>query len=139
MDGISASAELFLNYDYVETRDLLKAFLTLVSGTWVFSVAFSEKIAKTHEADNSVRNLMFTGWACFFSALILAGLSVVVIAAAAGCVLYGGLLSGHDCNGYVTALWSWALGLLAGMLYAFGLLCLALAARRAIWLGMGKE
>ena len=34
----------FLKYDYGETKDLCKSFLTLVSALLVFSVTFSEKI-----------------------------------------------------------------------------------------------
>ena len=42
MEG--SAAELFLRYDYTETKDLAKAFLTLVSSILVISITFSEKV-----------------------------------------------------------------------------------------------
>lgn len=134
MDPTIPNAELFMKYDYPETRELMKAFLTLVSATLVLSLTFSEKITKTHDADARVRRLMFSAWALFFIGIILGGASILFIAGAAGCTIYGDIPL-IECGGWTLALWSWCTGLMAGISYVIGLLCLTFAARRSILLG----
>ena len=87
MDAVTLSeVEQFLKYDYAETRDLLKAFITLISATLVFSLTFSDKIAIMDRTKPLIRQFIFAAWTSFFAALALAGGGVVSIAAAAGCV-----------------------------------------------------
>lgn len=136
MDPSIPDPSLFLKYDYPETRELIKSFLTLVSASLVFSVAFSEKIAKTHEADGIVRRLMFTAWVLFFLAIILGGAGIVLIAGSAGCAIYGDIPI-VACGGWMLANLAWAAGLTGGVTYAAGLVCIVLAARRAILLNVG--
>lgn len=124
------AVDMFLKYDYAETRDLLKAFITLISATLVFSLTFSDKIATMDAAKPSVRHFVFAAWTSFFAALALAGLGVVAIAAAAGCVLYGGIPF-FSCGSWTFSMLSWVAGMVAGALYALGLLLLVLAARRS--------
>lgn len=133
MDPSIPDPNLFLKYDYPETRELLKSFLTLVSATLVLSVAFSEKIAKTHEADDWVRKLMFSAWALFFISIVLGGMAIVFIAGSAGCAIYGAIPL-VTCGGWILANVAWAIGLIGGSTYASGLVCIVLAARRAILL-----
>jgi hypothetical protein len=57
--GQDAFFETFLKYDYAETKDLAKDFLTLVSAILVFSLTFAEKIVNFHwsmEAQRTVNN-----------------------------------------------------------------------------------
>jgi len=131
MDSSIPLAELFLKYDYPETRDLMKAFLTVVSATLAFSVAFSEKIVRTHQSDKTVRRYILSSWILFFLALGFGGLSVVLIAAAAGCAIYGAIPV-VSCGGWLFALWSWGVGLFAALLFGLGLICLAVAAWRTL-------
>src|SRR5687767_2944902 len=51
-------AQLFLKYDYPETKDLCKQFLTLVVAVLVFSLTFSEKIADFPRASNTTKALL---------------------------------------------------------------------------------
>lgn len=127
---------LFLQYDYPETVGLLKQFLTLVSASLVFSVAFSEKIVRTQHAELIVRRFMFSAWSLFVLAIGLGGCSLILIAAAAGCEIYGSIPI-VTCGGWTLALWSWAVGLSGGLSYGIGLVCLVLAARRSILVDSG--
>lgn len=129
--GLPDVVNMFLKYDYVETRDLLKAFITLISATLVFSLTFSDKIATIGDATRpNVRRLVFAAWTSFFAALALAGGGIVAIAAAAGCILYEGIPF-FTCGGWTFAMLSWTAGMMAGGLYALGLLLLVLAARQS--------
>lgn len=105
--------EKFLQYDYGETKDLLKTFITLISGTLVLALTFSG------------RSLGPVAPTLFITALIAAGLSMAFIAAAAGKVLYGQIpLVRADF--WRLALRSWSLVLLAGAAYVAGLIALAI-------------
>ncbi len=131
MDAVTLSeVEKFLKYDYAETRDLLKAFITLISATLVFSLTFSDKIAIMDRTKPLIRQFIFAAWTSFFAALALAGGGVVSIAAAAGCVLYGAVPF-VTCGTWTFAMLSWVSGLAAGALYTIGLLLLVLAARKS--------
>lgn len=63
-------AQLFLKYNYVETKDLAKHFLTFVSSILVFSLTFSEKIAGFPKAPLATRRLLVGAW-CFMLISIL--------------------------------------------------------------------
>lgn len=130
---MSPEAELFVRFDYTETRDLMKTFITIVSATLVFSISFSEKITRTHEADDAIRRTMFFAWAFFFAAIVAGGGAIVLIAAGASCVVYGAAPF-LPCAGPNPAILSWISALAGGSLYVFGLFLLAFAARRAILL-----
>lgn len=127
MDTSIPMVELFLKYDYPETRDLMKAFLTVVTATLAFSIAFSEKIVGTQKSSQIIRKTMLFSWVLFFLALGFGGLSVILIAGAAGCAIYGEIPV-ITCGGWTLALWSWGTGLFASLLFGFGLIGLAVAA-----------
>lgn len=131
MDPSIPSPELFLQYDYPETRDLMKSFLTVVSATLALSVTFSDKIVRMHQSDRRVRRLMLSAWVLMFIALILGGASIVLIATAAGCAIYGGVPL-VTCGGWAFALWSWGAGLSGAIAYGVALGCMAVAAWRSI-------
>lgn len=131
MDPTIPSPELFLQYDYPETRELMKSFLTVVSATLALSVAFSEKIVRTHQADGRVRWFMLTTWCLMFAALLFGGGSIVSIAAAAGCAIYGAIPL-VSCGGRTFALIAWGLGILAAILYGVSLLFMAMAGWRSL-------
>lgn len=127
----SSAVTTFLEYDYAETRDLLKSFLTLISATLGLSVAFSDKIAGPHFSDRLVRRTMLLAWVSFFTSLALAGISIVLIAASAGCAIYGSIPL-VTCGGWQLALWSWSLGLLAALVFGLGLFFLSATAWRSM-------
>lgn len=63
------TAEMFLKYDYAETKDLLKTFITLVSATIVFSLTFSDKVIKYESATKEAKFRVICAWGLMFSAL----------------------------------------------------------------------
>ena len=130
---LSPSEQLFLTYNYGEVKDLMFKFLTLTSGTLVLSIAFSEKITKTHEADRLVRSLMFLAWSSLFIALVFGGGSVIYIAAAGGCVVHK-VNPFFECNIDRLNFVSVSSGMLAGLSYGVALLCMAISAGRSILL-----
>jgi hypothetical protein len=121
------AAEMFLKYDYAETKDLLKTFLTLISGTLVLSLTFSDKVIGFSNASILTRRVLFSAWALFIAALIFAGTGLGLVAAAAGTVLYGGIPFFHVSFGALSTT-CWALILLAGVTFVIGLITLAIAA-----------
>lgn len=129
--SMSEAAQLFVKYDYGETKDLLKTFLTLVSATLVLSLTFAEKIVGFGKADVRTRYTLFGAWVLFIVAIILAGLAMCFIAAATGVVMYGAIPFFHQSY-RVWALLSWSCTILSGAAYVAGLIGLALAAARAI-------
>jgi hypothetical protein len=127
-------AEAFLAYDYAETKDLLKTFITLISATLVLSLTFSEKVIGFSDAEAATQHTLFTSWVLFILALICAGLGMCFIAAAAGTIIYGNIPF-FNIPYYRLALISWAFVIVAGATYVGGLITLALAAGRSITQG----
>jgi hypothetical protein len=121
----------FLQYDYAETKDLLKTFLTLISATLVFSITFSEKVIGLRDAAISSKRALLTAWSLLIVALISSGLAMCFIAAAAGKSIYKSIPL-LDWNYGTLALISWAFVLLAGIAYVGGLIAMALAGARSM-------
>jgi len=118
----------FLQYDYGETKDLLKTFITLISGTLVLTLTFSEKIV-THPGASRAADILIESWILFIVALICAGLGTCFIAAAAGKVLYGAIPI-FNFSYWKLAVTSWTFVLVAGISYVAGL---AMLVRAAAW------
>jgi hypothetical protein len=124
-------AETFMKYDYAETKDLLKTFITLISATIVLSLTFSEKVIGFSSAGQATKFILFASWVLFILALVTSGLGMCFIAAAAGQVIYGGIpLLNFDY--WQLALVAWCFVLFAGGSYVLGLIALAIAAARSI-------
>jgi hypothetical protein len=126
-----SEAENFLKYDYAETKDLLKTFITLISATLVLSLTFSEKVIGFRDASDSNKYILFAAWVLFIVALIAAGIGICFIAAAAGKVIYGEIPL-FNFSYWQLALTSWFFVLFAGGSYVTGLIALAVAAARSI-------
>jgi hypothetical protein len=113
--------ELFFKYDYAETKDLAKAFLTLVSGILVLSITFSEKIVGIPNAARKARLALAGCWVSLICALIACGFALVLITYAAGEAIYGGA-------GYFAVAWrSWFFMIAAGIFFVSGLVSLVTA------------
>jgi len=67
----------FLTYDYMEAKDLAKAFLTLVSAILIGTITFSEKIVNFQTATSAQRLLVIASWAFFVFAIIASGMAIV--------------------------------------------------------------
>jgi hypothetical protein len=73
---LSDMADLFMKYDYTETKDLCKQFLTLVSGILVFSITFSEKIINYQQASTKTKLLLLLSWLLFALAITCCGIAL---------------------------------------------------------------
>lgn len=85
---IDANAKKFLKGDFAESKDLGKAFLTLLTAVFVGSITFSEKIVNVQSAGPGSRNAMVTAWGSFLLALVTCGCGLAFIALAAGIATY---------------------------------------------------
>jgi hypothetical protein len=85
---IEANAAKFLKGDFAESKDLGKAFLTLLTAVFVGSITFSEKIVGIQNAGPGSRNAMITTWGAFLLALVACGCGLAFIALAAGIATY---------------------------------------------------
>lgn len=123
----------FMSFDYPETRDLLKFFLTICSGTIVLSISFHDKITRAGGDDLRARRLMIWTWTTLFTALVACGVALVLIALAAGCHLYGpAAIPGLACDPWTLALAAWLLIFLAGAAYIAAFAFMIVAARAAL-------
>ena len=132
--GRDAIAEKFLKYDYGETKDLLKSFITLSSASLVVSLTFSEKVIGFSTAPAAIQYVLFASWALFVLSLIAAGSGMCFIAGAAGKILYGDIPM-LNLDYYRLALIAWAFVLLAGVTFVTAFVTLTVAAGLRIYLG----
>jgi hypothetical protein len=104
------SAQLFLKYDYAETKDLCEHFLTVVAGILVFSVAFSEKIVGYPKTSLAAKNCLVATWGLFIISIIACGIGLALIALAAGDVVYNNAI-GYPARANTAYLWVIAAGI----------------------------
>ena len=126
--SIDSAAEQFMKYDYAETKDLCKQFLTLVSGILVFSITFAEKIVGYKEEGISARWPIVASWASFIVAISLVGIALGLIARAGGSAVNGGPEEFYRNLENLAALFS----ILGGLSFIVGLLCLVIAGMKTL-------
>jgi hypothetical protein len=119
-------AKLFLQYDYPETKDLCKSFLTLVTGVLVFSLAFSEKIVNFAKAGKTAKRLLLSSWFSMIGAIITCGIGLSYIYMAGSDAIYGGV----GFSGLAQAAYRWII--VAGVCFVVGLCALISAGIVAI-------
>ena len=123
------SSEHFLKYDYTETKDVCKHFLTLVTAVLVFSLTFSEKIVDYKNATDFAKYLLLGSWILFLFAIIACGIGLVYMC------LAGGVAVSKELFAYPRqARTSFAWILAAGTCFILGLLCLIATAVVAVYL-----
>ncbi len=83
-----SSSEMFLKYDYPETKDMCKQFLTLITTVLVISLTFSDKIVGFTNASTISKWLVISSWTSFLLAIILCGLGLLFVTMAAGEAAY---------------------------------------------------
>lgn len=81
-------ADLFLEVDFAEAKDLSKAFLTLLTAVLVASITFSEKIVGIGTSGWWARSTMVTCWLLLLLAIVACGAALALMATAAGYALY---------------------------------------------------
>ncbi len=115
---IESPSDLFLKYNYAETKDMCKQFLTLVSAILVTSLTFSDKIINFQLASPIAKWLIILAWSSLLFAIIFCGLGLLYITIAAGNAAFGG--STYNLTAYK----SYKLIVLAGVCFVLGLLML---------------
>ena len=120
------TSQLFLQYDYAETKDLAKSFLTLTAAILVFSLTLSEKFIDLQKASNATRTIVLLAWASFFSSIALCGLAICFISLAGGQAVYGGPF-------FETAQSAYFLLVGAGGLFVAGLFALIVATSTSVY------
>lgn len=116
-------AELFLKYNYAESKDLCKEFLTLVSGVLVFSVTFAEKIVRFNDPRARGRWTLFGAWISLVAALISGGIGLVELGFAANAAVHAPDPALIQFLGHKADLWMYA----GGVLFVLGLLLIVAA------------
>jgi len=127
-------ADTFMKYDYAETKDLLKTFITLISATLVLSITFSDKVVGITNGPIAARITLMVSWALLLLALICAGVAMCFIAAAAGKIIYREIPL-FNWSYWSLALMSWFFVLISGGAFVGGLVTMAIAGARSmgIW------
>lgn len=119
--------DAYIQFKYPEIKDLLKHFLTLISGTLVFSVTFSEKVIDFHKSAKAQKISVFAAWTLFAVALAACGagiyLNYLTAEAALAAKLTGNLSAFRSLEGL-----SYLAQDLAGLLYVIGLFVLVASA-----------
>ena len=118
--------QIFLQFSYPEIRDLLMHFLTLISGTLVFSVTFSEKVIDYHAAKSTQRRIVFLSWVLLVVALGACGIGLYLnfIAAEEAIAAISGS-GGQSFSGLLSN--SYFFQDAAGLLFGMGLFALVVS------------
>ena len=119
-------SQLFLQYDYAETKDLAKSFLTLTAAILVFSLTLTEKFIDFPKAPRATKAIVLVAWASFFCSITLCGLAICFITLAAGQAVYGGPFFATAQGAYFLLLW-------AGSLFVAGLFALIVATSISVY------
>jgi hypothetical protein len=110
---VEDSAKRFLTYDYAESKDASKAFLTLLTALFVASITFSEKIVDVQKSSWWSLGFMVACWVLLLAAIACCGAALALMMIAAGYAAYNPNLS-------YWGLENKAVGLYVGAGLAFG-------------------
>lgn len=128
------SATDFLRFDYVEMKDLTKAFLTLAAAILAFSATFSEKVLGLGAASVSARVVLLISWGFFVMSVILSGVALSLLFSAAAKAVHGEtyipMLEGRSWFAVATLSGYMLFG--AGSTFVVGLVMLIISAGIAI-------
>jgi hypothetical protein len=75
---VQNEAKMYIDTDYGEIKDLAKAFLTLITATFVASITFSEKIVNFQNASRASAIAMFTCWVLSLLAIFSCGVGLAM-------------------------------------------------------------
>lgn len=73
-----AAAERFLRFNYPELKDLAKHFLTVVTATLVFSIAFAEKVINFQQSKPIAKLSLICSWILFAASIAFCGACLYV-------------------------------------------------------------
>lgn len=124
---LDEKAELFLKYDYTETKDLCKHFLTVVIAVLVFSLSLAEKIINFTAASRTAKLFLFFAWVAMILSVVTCGVGLC----------YNSLAGGRAANGlkdyhrFTPIAYKWLL--VAGSFFVLGLALLIASAAAPIF------
>jgi hypothetical protein len=108
-------AELFLKYNYPETKDMCLHFLTLVTAVLAFSLSFAEKVANFPNAGSTGRRVVIIGWCAYLLSIIACGLGLVLNSLAGGDAVY------QQVNYRNLGAWAYLFIIIGGFFFIMGL------------------
>jgi len=117
-----SGAELFLKYNYPETKELCLHFLTLITAVLVFSLNFAEKAIDFQNSAQGKRLVIIMSWCLFVLAIVFCGLGLVFNSLAAGDAVY------QKVNYLALAQKAYLSILAAGTSFVLGLILMMIAA-----------
>lgn len=123
-----SEAQLFLEFKYAEIKDLLKHFLTLISASLVFSVAFADKIVAFHgNGPWQAKALTIVSWFVLILALGACGIGIYTLYLASERAIHS--VMGDKSNDFSRMVGhSYFYQDVAGFLYGLGLVLLVASA-----------
>jgi hypothetical protein len=125
-------ADIFLRIQYPEWKDIIKSFLTLASGTLVFSVTFSEKVVVLQSATRKQRRTMVACWALLIASIVFSVLALCLLSWASSAAAYQSSALRDLRQIYSQSFWAYASAanlflLIAGFAFVISLICLTIA------------
>jgi hypothetical protein len=121
-------SDLFFKYNYTETKDFCKQFLTLVVAVLVFSLTFSENVVDFSNASLAAKLCLVLAWTSMLISIVSCGVGLTYMALAGGNAVYGGM------HYPVWASKSYRLIIIAGASFIIGLVLLIVAAITSVTL-----
>jgi hypothetical protein len=86
-ESSSKDFEEFIKYNYGESKELGKLFITVLSGILLFSINFSDKVGGVQNAPPYYRFLLLGSWSCLLISIMGCGLALAISWTAARRVL----------------------------------------------------
>jgi hypothetical protein len=107
----------------LETIDLAKSFLTLISAVLVLSLTFSDKIINEGQSNATARALVFRAWGFLFSSVVFCGLALCLLFIAALKAAHGNFFDFFTpyISYLIYANGGWLCMFLSGVLFVGGL------------------
>ena len=128
-----SAEDMFVKFHYAEVKDLAKQFLTLIAGTLVLTVSFSDKIVPLSGALPAQKWLLGICWLSLLASFVLAGLGIYTNYLAAE-QARGALIYDYKTSFQSLAKRSYRFLDLAGVLFAASLCLLALTGAARLFL-----
>ena len=122
---VPTPATRFVEFQYMEIKDLAKQFLTLISGTLVVTVSFADKIVPLDKAGQFSKTMLAVSWVLLVLSFVLAGIGLVGVFSAAIAAREGHCY-GHALDYRRLSRPSYHFINIAGLLFVAALICLAI-------------
>jgi len=126
-DVVKTPEQIFAEFHYAEVKDLAKHFLTLIAGTLVLTVSFSDKILPFDTASRLQKYLLAGCWLGLLMSFVMAGFGLFTNYLAAE-QARGGIIYNYQTDFRTLARRSYALLDLAAVIFTASLVLLGTTA-----------